>query len=103
MVFSVALQEAGRFSSSVEPLKKGPRHCGQSLAGPDEAEIRITVIRNNAVFEYVICWLPFRSSKLRCAHGLFGWYTKTFSSLSIHPMAWMMALGFRTVSGLSAT
>jgi hypothetical protein len=31
-IFSLSLQEAGRLVSSVEPLKKGPRHCGQSVA-----------------------------------------------------------------------
>ena len=30
--FSVGLQSEGRFFSSLEPLKEGPRHCGQSPA-----------------------------------------------------------------------
>ncbi len=39
-MFSVWLQTEGRFTSFVEPLKNGPRHCGQSMAMPGTAEIR---------------------------------------------------------------
>ena len=54
-IFSVRLQEAGRFSSSVEPLKKGPRHWGQSVAEAGSVSRIIKVIIEHLCVRQLIC------------------------------------------------
>src|SRR6188474_1291698 len=48
--FSVALHRTGRFFSSVAPVPRGPRHCGQSAA---DAETLSAIVRPTATL--IVC------------------------------------------------
>jgi hypothetical protein len=49
-IFCVELHEVGKSVSSVDPLKKGPRHWGQSVAKTGAQSVATTAIAKNVCF-----------------------------------------------------
>ena len=75
--FSVLLQWSGRFFSSVEPLKFGPRHCGHSAAWTGITQSR-SKTSNEVLFHVVVSdrWMD-------CSDGCL---SKAVVSVGRHPL-----------------
>jgi hypothetical protein len=57
--FSVWLHDEGRLTSFDEPLKNGPRHCGQSVAKHGTTEITNKTIVDTTYPEAFIKYTPY--------------------------------------------